>query len=255
MTPRAARLPLVRVALASAALAGCARAAPAAPSPASEVTQAEWTLSRVRLAAARARQPRGPYAERVHVTLTEPVTGKRFEARGAVAVDPERAARMILLGPGGTTAVDVWVTPERFRVAVPAIHFERRGGHDLEVERGLPVGMLRWWFLAPLSGRLLMARSSAHESSFLLRDGAATVMLRTDGQRFLAVRRQDGRSEAISWSAGVPRAAEGHGRYVDGASGLRVDVRVEELMATEPDPAAFAEPDVPAPAAREGTSL
>lgn len=239
--------------LACAALAGCARSAP--PTPAPDVSQAEWTLSRARLAAARGRQPRTAYAERVRVAFTEPITKKRYQARGALAVDPDRAARMILLGPGGTTAIDVWVTRDRFRVAVPALHFERRGGNDPEAARGLPVGMLRWWFLAPLSGRLLLARSSERESSFLLRDGDAIVMVRTDGQRFVAARRHEGLAEAISWTSSASGPADGHGQYVDGASGLRVEVYVEEVMTEAPDPEAFAEPESETAAAHGGTSL
>ena len=224
------------------ALAGCARKAPAEPSLASQVSQAEWTLSRTRLAAARALGPARPYAERVRVAMVEPVTGKELAARGALAVRPGEAARMLLLGPGGTTAVDLWVTRERFRVAVPAANLVRRGGRDAGEARGLPVGMLRWWFLAPLSGRLLAARSGDRETSFLLRDGAATIMLRTDGRRFLAVRTEAGRSEAFDWRGARAAASEGHGLYVDGQRGLRVEVLVEEVMTEEPDPAAFLEP-------------
>ena len=62
---------------------------------------------------------------------------------------------MILVGPGGTTALDVWVTKDRFRFAVPAIKLEKRGGVDPAEAKGLPIGMLRWWFLSPLAGRLL----------------------------------------------------------------------------------------------------
>lgn len=230
------------LALASAGLAGCASPAPPPASILDEVSQGEWSVSRARLAAARERQPKRPYVERVRVAMTEPRTGKRYQARGAVAVDPDRAARLLLLGPGGTTAIDVWVTREKFRVAVPAIGFERRGGRDATEARGLPVAMLRWWFLAPLSGRLLLARSSEAQSSWLLKDGLATVMVRTDGARFLAVRSEEGRREGIEWSAGPDGAASGRGLYVDG-SGLRVEVLVEEVLPDEPDPAAFAEPE------------
>ncbi len=235
------------------ALPACTRPAPTR-SILDEVTQEEWTLSRSRLAALRERQPTKPYAERIRVAMTEPRTGKRYESRGAVAVDPNNAVRMILLGPGGTTALDVWVTRDRFRFSVPSIHYERRGGVDPEEAKGLPVGMLRWWFLAPLSGRLLVARSNPKESTWLLRDGDATVLLRTDGRRFLAVRSHDGHDEGIEWLApGLGRAPGTRGRYVDGAHGLRVEVLVEDVSDEEPDPAAFADPGDPPPAG--GTSL
>ncbi len=224
--------------------AGCARPRAVPSSPLDDVSQEEWTIARARLLALRERQPKRPYVERVAVAMIDPRTGKRYQSRGAVAVSPDHAARMILLGPGGTTAVDVWVTRDRFRFSVPGLKYERRGGADPEEARGLPVGLLRWWFLAPLSGRLLVARSTAKESSWLLRDGDATVLVRSDGRRFLAVRTQEGHDEGLEWLA--PRSegeAGAQGRYVDGRNGLRVEVLVEGVSAEEPDPDAFADPD------------
>lgn len=217
-----------------------------------EISQGEWTLSRQRLARVRAEQPARPYVERVRLAIVDPRSGRQYQARGAVAVSPDRAARMMLVGPGGTTALDVWVTKERFRFAVPAIQLEKRGGHDPEEARGLPIGLLRWWFLDPLGGRLLIARSNAKESAWLLRDGEATVTVRTDGRRFLAVRKEGDALEGIEWlGRGIAPRAGSRGRYVDGTHGLRVDVIVEEVMAEEPDPAAFVDPDEGA----KGTAL
>jgi hypothetical protein len=180
----------------------------------------------------------------VQIAITEPRTGKVFSGRGAVAVSPGRAARMMLVGPGGTTALDVWVTPERFRFSVPALALLRRGGAAPSDAEGLPIGMLRWWFLAPLSGRLLLARASSDESAWLLRDGAATVTLRTDGRRFVAVRRAGEVVEAIEWSSRglVPQPGE-RGRYLEGARGLEVEVLVEDVADDEPSPEAFTDPD------------
>lgn len=225
-----------------------------------DVSQEEWTLARARLAELRRAQPRRPFVEKVRLAISDPRTGKRYEARGAVAVSPDRAARMMLVGPGGATALDVWVTKERFRFAVPAINLEKRGGTDPAEARGLPIGMLRWWFLSPLEGRLLLARSTRGESAWILRDGSATVSVRSDGARFLAFRRDGENLEGIEWASRglVPRAGA-HGRYVEGRFGLRVEVLVEEVLATEPDPEAFEDPDQkePAPAAgrEQGRSL
>lgn len=220
-----------------------------APSP--EVSQSEWSLSRERLAHVRAEQPERPYVERVRLVIVDPRSGKEYMARGAVAVSPDRAARMLLVGPGGTTALDVWVTKERFKFSVPGIQMEKRGGTSPDDARGLPIGLLRWWFLSPLGGKLLVGRSNQHESAWLLRDGAATVTVRTDGRRFVAVRREAGTMEGIEWLGRglVPRAGS-RGRYVEGTYGLRVEVVVEEVMPDEPDPAAFLDPDAPG-----GTSL
>jgi hypothetical protein len=229
------------VSLAMAFVIGCARP-PAAVPP--DVPQAEWTLSRERLSRMRDAQPTRPYVERIRVAFIEPYTGRRYEGRGAVAVSPDNAARMMLLGPGGTTALDLWVTKQRFRFAMPSLSIERRGGADPSEAQGLPIGMLRWWFVSPLAGRLLLARSSDSSTTWLLRDGPATVTVRTDGQRFVAVRRTSESLEAIEWlGRGLLPAAGTRGHYLDGRYGVRVEVLVEDVLSAEPDPAAFLDPD------------
>jgi hypothetical protein len=209
-----------------------------------DVTAQEWSVARERLARLRRGQPERAYVERVRLAITDPRTGKQYEARGAVAISPDRAARMMLVGPGGTTALDVWVTKDRFRFVVPAINLKKRGGTDPAEARGLPIGMLRWWFLSPLAGRLLLARSTPSESSWILRDGAATVTLRSDGRRFVALRREGDTLEGIEWVArGLVPQSGARGQYIEGRFGLRVDVVVEEVLANEPDPEAFSDPD------------
>lgn len=208
------------------------------------VTQEEWSLSRRRLGALRAIQPKRPFVERVRVSIVDPRTGKRYDARGAVAVDPGRAVRMMLVGAGGATALDAWVTKDRFRFVIPAAQLERRGGRDPEAARGLPIGFLRWWFLAPLEGRLLTARSNRAESAWLLRDGPATVTLRGDGQQFRALRRDGQSLEGIEWFArGLVPTTGARGRYLEGTYGLSIDVVVEEVLADPPEPDAFVDPD------------
>ena len=224
----------------------------AVPNP----SAAEWSQARERLATLRSGQPEKPYVERVRLSIDDPRTGKRYEARGAVAISPDRAARMLIVGPGGTTALDVWVTKDRFRFEVPGIKLQKRGGIDPADARGLPIGMLRWWFLSPLAGRLLVARSSATESAWILRDGASTVTLRTDGKRFIALRREGESLEGIEWIArGLVPQTGARGEYIDGRFGLRVEVLVEELLTTEPDPQAFIDPDAEDDADPKGTAL
>jgi hypothetical protein len=183
-------------------------------------------------------------AQRASPAAVDPRTGKLYQARGAVAVSPDRAARLILIGPAGTTALDLWVTRDRWRLSIPPIKLERRGGVDPADAQGLPVGFLRWWFLGPLDGELLLARSSKSEAAFLLRDGPATVTMRTDGERFVAIRRESGRLEGLEWaSRGLGPTAGARGRYIDGEWGMRVHVTIEEVLPDEPDPAAFGNPD------------
>jgi hypothetical protein len=217
---------------------------PHSPKTVPDVGQVEWTVSRERLTHMRAGLPRRPYVAKVQVGVVDPRSGDLFRARGAVAVSPERAARLILVGPAGTTALDLWVTPDRFRFSIPSIHLEKRGGRDLEGARGLPIGFLRWWFLSPLHGELMLARSSDAESAFLLRDGAATITVRTDGERSVAVRREGDRLEGLEWSGrGVGPEPGARGRYIEGEWGMRVLVLIEEVLAEEPDPASLFDPD------------
>lgn len=209
-----------------------------------DVTAAEWSLARARLTELRGTLLREPYVERVRVSLFEPFRRTSYEARGAVAVDPEHAVRMILLGPGGTTAIDLWVTEERYRFLVPAVGSERKGARRSDDAQGLPVAFFRWWFLSPLRGRLLAANATGSETSWLLKDGAATILLRGDGTRFFAMRREGEREEGLAWHGdGLAPVGGSRARYVEGRHGLRVDVDVEAVETTPPPSDAFTDPE------------
>ncbi len=185
----------------------------------------------------------GPYSEMVRVKLREPSSGKTFEAEGAIAVDPGRAFRMMLVGPGGVTAVDAWGTKSAFLFSVPPIQLVRVGGS--ESPPGLPIGFFRWWFLSRWSGTLLWASSRAGESEWILRnDDAVVVLADSDGRRPMrAERRTSSGAERIEWSASAARDSVGdHGRYVDETSGLQVEIYVVALSKEPPDPEAFIDP-------------
>ncbi len=228
-------------------LAGCA---PPAARDASLTLpgQAEWSRLRQGLQASRASEPGRPYVEQIIVAMREPVTGRTFQARGALAVDPHRALRMILIGPGGGTALDVWLTDDRFRFVVPALSLVKKGGRDAASWRGLPVGFFRWWMLHPLDGRLLSAWRKKGDPIYLLRRGDETVILRDhlgkSGHHVLAMRREGGEVEEIEWFGRAPTPHAGDkARYVHVTSGLEVEVLVESTSDDEPDPAAFLDPD------------
>lgn len=248
----------VAVVALAAVSAGCALPAQLARSPYSViadarlpvpdpvVSQEEWTLARDRLGRLRGQLPTRPYVQRVRIGVVDPRSGKLFQGRGALAVSPNRAARLVLLGPGGTTALDVWVTSDRFRFAIPALDIDKRGNADPVEAAGLPIGFLRWWLLSPLAGQLVLARSNRAESAFILRDARATVTVRTDGRRFVALRREGTRLEGIEWSAhGLRPVAGANGVYVDGQWGTKLHVVVEEVLPDEPDPGAFVDPTAP----------
>ena len=181
--------------------------------------------------------------------MREPRTGKVFQARGGVAVDPGRALHMILVGPGGVTALDAWITDDRFRVLVPPISLERRGGADSMSARGAAGGLLSLVARStPSRGDCLPRGTATRGPLYLLRHGDETVLLRqahvarSGRQRVMAARREDGDVERLDWvgrSPTMPHAGD-KARYMDGASGLEVEVLVEGLGEQEPDPAAFA---------------
>ncbi len=215
-------------------------------------TQHEWDVARAWLSDLRAGEPAQPFGAVVQVTLREPHSGRTFSARGAVAIDPHRAFRMILVGPGGATALDVWGTRDAWRFEVPAAHVLRHGGR--EDDPSLPIGFFRWWFLAPLSGRLLtsVADASPDRQRFILRDGVATVDL-TDvrgprGHAVTAARLVEGREAAVDRvdfqgaSFAVALASGDRATYDEDPSGVHVEVLVESPTGA-PDPAAFADPD------------
>jgi hypothetical protein len=235
------------------ASASCAAGALAPPDP----TAAEWQAARVRLEALRDSQPDQPYGIVVRVTLREPRSGRSFVARGALAVDPRRAMRMILLGPGGTTALDAWVTPDAYRFEVPPIGLLDRGGEH--ANPSLPVDFFRWWFLAPVDGRLLASYAGPSLSLsrvaecrgrwFILRRGASTVTLcdgPEEGRAFeiFGTERTGAKDERLSFRGEglVPHAGD-TARYEDVRSGVRAEVDVESRDADMPDPVAFLDPD------------
>jgi hypothetical protein len=237
-----------------AANAGCAPAALELSAP----TTAEWEAARARLDLLRGAQPERPYGVVVRVTLSEPRSGRSFAARGALAVDPHRALRMILLGPGGTTALDAWVTPTAYRFEVPPIGLLDRGGES--ANPALPVDLFRWWFLAPIDGRVLASYDGPELSLqdampckgrwFVLRRGASTVTLceaEGDGRalEILATERTTaGAFERLSFHGQslTPHAGD-RAEYEDARSGVRAHVEVESCDPDPPDPIAFLDPD------------
>jgi len=227
----------------------CGHGAASPPMP----TQTEWDIARAWLDRVRATVPSRPFGALVKVSLREPRTRQSFAARGALAVDPGHALRMILVGPGGATALDVWATRDRWRFEVPAANVLRRGGS--EDDPLLPIGFFRWWFLGPVDGRLLSSAAADAGQRFILRDGASTVdvtlALReasvADGAATVsgltAARLSGGATDRIELHATSLAMAKGdHAIYDEDSSGVHVEVTVEDA-AGAPDPDAFANPD------------
>lgn len=232
----------IALGLASSVLSGCASPSPFTKLP--SVSQREWDRSRATLAAARAEAPHEPYVLVVSVAMHEPRLARTFTARGAIAVFPGRAVRMQLVGPGGATAIDAWLSRERFRFDVPAADVHAKGNVDGPEAVGLPVGFFRFWFLSSLEGRLLFAKPTREGTYLVLRDGRATVeMFRAlrDGH-VEAERTANGITEELSVEARGPRPSVGDRAMYRAPGGATVRVVVDGLGDEAPDPAAFEEP-------------
>lgn len=228
-------------------VAGCARASE--PVRSVPPTTVQWRALRAELGAlAAAYGPDRPYTMNVGLELSEPLSGRQLRARGAVAVSPEAGAvRMVLLGPGGATALDLWVCGADYRFELPAVDLVRRGDRRTPPaeRRGLPVDFLSWWLLRPLRGQLLWAGHDAGGARrFVLRDGAAVVDARGGATGSLWVeRRWAGERERVA-SAGP---GCGEVRYHQESTGIDIVVHCERLASErEPSPKAFADPDDPA---------
>jgi hypothetical protein len=221
----------------------CARPAQA---PWVHPSEAQWRLASERLEHLRADLPRASYTAVVATVLHDPISGRSVDGRGAIAVAPGQGIRMILVGAAGATLLDAWVTPLRWRIAVPPAGIVRRGGAD--APRNLPVAFLRWWFFARFEGALFAANMEPARSRWLLRDGDAVIDLRAGpcarGALIDAARRARGRAEHVEECRAASAPTGGDTVvYVDESSGLEVSLRVEEVSAEPPDPEAFRDPD------------
>jgi hypothetical protein len=177
------------------------------------------------------------------VTLREPATDRVVAGRGGIAVAPGRALRIIVIGVAGVTLLDAWVTPDRWRLAVPAANLVRRGERDAPAD--LPIDLLRWWFFSPLRGELFAA---SPEAVWLLRDGRAVIELRTGtcdrGQRLRVSRRQAGYVETVDeCRSGVAPSAGDHVEYQQGPPGVTLELALESITPGAPPAEAFTDPD------------
>lgn len=220
----------------SLALASCA-GAPPAPAQPTQPTSEEWANARAALDALRAAWAPRSVTTRIEVRFA--FGDIDVQGRGAVAVRVPDALRMQIVGPGGLTAMDLWVEGERWRLALPQRErIVRNDNADRDV-RGLPVGFLRWWLLHPLEGRLLSASKGSDGWVWILKDGEAVVEVREEGAGGLAIeRRSDGGHERV-W-ARTPGCATV--RYEHREAGIRVDVRCEGVSEGALNGAAFEEP-------------
>jgi len=201
---------------------------------------------------------------KLSLALREPFTGRLTEACGAVAISPaDRALRMILLGPGGTTAFDLWIRADKFRMAIPAVDLLRRGDATTPRAqmRGLPVDFLRWWMLDPTQGALLWADRTAGDKRYVLRDGGAVTSLRVHPNGSLSAERRTwapAPAAQVDASATVTDASRvlvdeekvaadrvgcGRARYTQASTGVEIEIQCEAIEPNPPSERAFRDPD------------
>jgi hypothetical protein len=197
------------------------------------------------------RTPGGIVKQELSIAIVDLASGKGFEGRGVVLVKPREALRMVLLGPGGTTAMDVWIVAGRFRVAIPALDRVVRGDASTprETMRGLPVDLLWRWLVDPFGGTVVTARKT---------EGGGTLAFLKRGKTSFEVRARGGdgtegwffeRGKLIGYAHGRDEAI-GDARFpvdVD-YTGLDPAMKVHvkgsgATIVSEVSPKVFADPD------------
>lgn len=217
-----------------------------APRTFDAVTSAEWRQAQSDLTRVRAGSRQ--HVEEVQAEFAR--GGFTMTARGMLAVEPGRALRMVLLGPTGSTAVDLWITPTAWRVSVPAANIEHRGTSD-EGARW-PVGFFRSWLLSPLSGRLVAGAATPTTRTWVLRSPGAGEVLDCAWQdgcasirsvRYTSMRAAT-RVERVSFRGlEVTKPSPGDEMiYEDTSEAIRVHVRVLAVSSEPPEREVFEEP-------------
>lgn len=199
------------------------------------------------------RLPRGITKQEIEISLRDVATGLGFSGRGVVIVEARHALRMILLGPGGTTAMDVWIRDGKFRVAIPALSRVVRGDDSTPRSsmRGMPVDLL-WRLLVDPFGGLAYARVGHSVESTFVKGGFTAWMRRGEirdrvggvsNAWFFSAGRLSGVArieEVVLGEAIVPRAVD----YVGLDPAMVVHVKgVDPVSVTEVSPKVFADPD------------
>jgi hypothetical protein len=216
---------------------------------------ATWHAIHEALDRQRHAHPEGPWAAGVSMTMREPHSGRTLDGRGAIAVAPGRALRMILVGAAGTTMLDAWVTPDGWRIAIPPAGLLRRrdgarhrGRDQVDEPDDLPVGFLRWLFFRPLAGTLVGGSLEPGRVLFFLRDDEAVLEVRlgacSRGELTITTRRARGRTERLDECRASSAVTLGDWvRYEDEKSGLIVELTIESVSPGSPEEGAFRDPD------------
>jgi hypothetical protein len=137
----------------------------------------------------------GPIRQLVAIEARELRSGRTLGGRGVLAVAPGEALRLVLLGPGGVTALDVWMDAHRYRIAIPAIDRVFRGARGEGGEGGagareggaaLGAMSLLWWTLVERDGgEHVWSTHARAEHGRLIADATATARFSKEHGLFL----------------------------------------------------------------------
>lgn len=235
------------LALSSVLASACSAHAPRDTANAADVASALRDAA-AWIATARDTQAR---TDRLSVTFDGPWLPDPLSSRGAVSISSpeEKSLRLLLVGPGGTTAMDLWMRAERYRLALPALDRTIRGSlrDPSETRRALPVDFLAWWMLAPFEGRLLWAVRETDALRIILRRENAYVDLRLFDSGAVAATRRVWIDDAVSSEEQIT-ASRLRCPYVVSyfhvGTRLRVNVTCESTS-SKVNPRAFATPVEP----------
>jgi hypothetical protein len=195
------------------------------------------------------KRPRSIVKQELTIGIRDLISGRGFEGRGVVIVQPRHALRMILLGPGGTTAMDVWIVDGKFRVAIPALERVVRGDGSTPraTMRGMPIDLL-WRLLVDPFGSVAYARKSGDTLTTWVRRGNGAAEIRTRSpQGMRAWFFDQGVLKGVATGDEVALGdalVPSHVDYVatDPAMEVRV-VSTAAVTVNEVSPAVFADPD------------
>ena len=244
----------------------CARTTDAGPAaPHLDAAQIDDAASIPNVQLARwARVPRDDFKQELTLTVRDEVSKRGFSGRGVVAVRPRTAMRMILLGPGGTTAMDVWIAWPRWRVLIPALDKTFRDGSG-EAPRGIPVPLLRRWLVEPFGGKPVAVHRGRvlPDGSIDERAQGFVAFLRRDDVEEVRARELDGaamrarawwvkQGHVVAWLEGAERplgaesdsvVVETSAHYVSIDPPMTVDVAAETPTVGALPDATFDDPD------------
>lgn len=197
-----------------------------ASQPASDpaISGAQWREAHDELGSLRASFAPATGTLRVRVRMNG--AGFEVSGRGAIARRVPDDLRMVLLGPGGMTAVDLLVRGDRWRFSIPARDQRWTSEQTSKPPRGLPVSFLRWWLLQPLSGKLLSVHDAPGGTVFVLREGDATVRVQRRGDGLRMDRKSPSGTERMEVAG--PGCSEAVYEHVEGR--VRVAVQCEEAV-------------------------